>query len=68
MKLYSNNCPKCKIVKNILDSKQKDYNIISDMNDIIKKAEELGTNSLPILVVESDYYSGIDAIDYVKGL
>jgi glutaredoxin len=60
--LYSNNCPKCKILKSKLDEKKIEYEIFNDINIMIKK----GFRSLPILEVNGENLDYLKAINFIK--
>lgn len=68
MKLYSNGCPQCEVLKNELDGKQLVYEIISDMEEIIKVASENGVRSMPILEVDGEIMDYGKALEYVRGV
>lgn len=54
--LYSNDCPRCKIVKASLEEKNIPFEIISDMDQIIEISEKYGEKSLPFAVIEGEFY------------
>lgn len=55
--LYSNNCPKCKILKSKLDSKSIEYELIQDVNSMIEK----GFDEVPVLEVNGETMKFKDA-------
>jgi len=59
--LYSNNCPKCKILKQKLDQKQIIYEKCNDMDIMIEK----GFQSVPILEVDGKVMNYNEAIKWV---
>jgi glutaredoxin len=61
--LYSNDCPKCKILKSKLDSKNVQYKICLDMDLMISK----GFSSMPMLEVNETTMNYLDAVNWVKG-
>jgi len=61
--LYSNDCPKCKILKLKLDSKNILYTLCSDIDIMVSK----GFQSMPMLEVEEETMNYLDAINWVKG-
>ena len=61
--LYSNDCPKCKILKFKLDSKNINYELCSDIDIMTSK----GFQSTPMLEVEEKTMNYLDAINWVKG-
>jgi len=61
--LYSNDCPKCKILKLKLDSKNIQYNLCSDIDMMVSK----GFQSMPMLEIDGATMNYLDAINWVKG-
>ena len=61
--LYSNDCPKCKILKLKLDSKNIQYELCSDIDIMVSK----GFQTTPMLTVEEETMNYLDAINWVKG-
>jgi len=61
--LYSNDCPKCKILKFKLDSKNIQYELCSDIDIMTSK----GFQTTPMLAVEEKTMNYLDAINWVKG-
>lgn len=68
MKLYSNGCPQCKVLKNELDGKQLVYETISDMEEIIKVASKNNIRNMPILEVDGKIMDYRKALEYIKGV
>lgn len=62
MTLYTNNCPKCKILKQKLDEKGFQYEVSNDMNLLINK----GYKTVPILEVDDTYMTYIEAVNWIK--
>lgn len=60
--LYSTGCPKCKVLKTKLDSKNINYNIISDVDIIMSK----GINTVPILEVDENMMDFKTAVNWVN--
>lgn len=60
--LYTNNCPKCKILKLKLDQKNIKYEICDDLNVMVNKKFK----SMPILEVNNKYLTFLDAINFVN--
>jgi len=59
--LYSNDCPKCKILKLKLDSKNIQYTLCSDIDIMVSK----GFQSMPMLEVENIIMDFNEAIKWV---
>jgi len=59
--LYSNNCPKCKILKQKLNQKQIIYEECNDMNIMIEKK----FLSIPMLQVDGEIMDFNEAIKWV---
>lgn len=60
--LYSTGCPKCKVLVTKLDSKNINYNVVSDINVIISK----GINTVPVLEVDNNLMDFKTAVDWVN--
>ncbi|HCF38049.1 MAG TPA: hypothetical protein DER56_03085 [Thermosipho africanus] len=61
--LYSNDCPKCKILKTKLEEKNISYEIFNTIDEMIER----GFRSLPILEVDGKIMTFIEAVEWVKG-
>ena len=59
--LYSNNCPKCKILKLKLEDKNIQYNLCSDMDIMISK----GFQAMPKLEVNNEVMDFNEAVKWV---
>lgn len=62
MILYSNNCPKCNILKAELDRREISYTICSDLDQM----KELGISSVPILEITPVKLPFKDALEYIR--
>ena len=60
--LYSTGCPKCKVLVTKLDSKNINYNVVSDINVIISK----GINAVPVLEIDNNLMDFKTAVDWVN--
>jgi glutaredoxin len=65
-------CSKCQMLKKILDSKNIEYEVESNMEKIMDIAREVKTTELPIMTISesdtSDIFSGSEAIIKGKGM
>lgn len=62
MILYSNNCPKCKILKEKLDNLNIEYDVCDNLDLMIEK----GFMSIPMLEIDNKTYTYLEAINYLK--
>ena len=62
IKFYSTNCPKCKILEFKLKEKNIEYELSSNVEELIKK----GFQEAPILYVDGEYLKFKEAIDWVN--
>lgn len=60
--LYSTGCPKCKVLKAKLDSKEISYDIISDTSVMINKEIE----TVPVLEVDGNVMDFKTAVDWIN--
>jgi len=61
--LYTNNCPKCKILKQKLDQKNISYDVCEDIDEMISK----GFKSMPMLEVDGKIMTFLNAVEWTKG-
>lgn len=64
MKLFSNNCPKCIILKSKLDDKGLEYEKSDNMQELI----DLGFKTVPVLEVDGEYMEFSKAVQYVNNI
>lgn len=62
MKLYTTNCPKCKMLKMRLDSLGCDYETCEDVSEM----EKLGFMEAPILESDGTYMNFVDAVMWLN--
>jgi len=60
--LFSNDCPKCRILKKKLDMADIDYGICANMNTLM----EAGFMTVPVLRVEDQYYIFEEAVKWIN--
>lgn len=60
--LYTIDCPKCKVLENLLKKNQVEYEICKDMNLM----KEKGFRECPKLEVDGELYGFSEAIKLVK--
>lgn len=60
--IYSTGCPKCKVLKAKLDSKEISYDIISDTSVMINK----GIETVPVLEVDGNVMDFKTAVDWIN--
>ena len=64
MILFSNDCPKCKVLKTLLNRKELDYIVNSDFQEL----NERGIMSLPVLKIDDSYLDFNQAVKYIQSL
>ena len=62
--LFSNGCPRCKILKQKLDDKQIKYSVSDDFNEVMDQ----GLQTAPVLKVNNKYYQFGDAVKLIGDL
>lgn len=60
--LYSNDCPRCKILKKKLDEKGVNYESCTDVNKMLS----LGITTVPMLRVENKMMGFSEAVKWVS--
>ena len=66
MKFYSNNCPRCRVLKKIMDEKGMEYTLISDIDIIYDVAEKANINSMPFAEVDGKILSTTELQEYIN--
>jgi hypothetical protein len=61
-------CGKCRILHKKLEDKNIEFEFVENMDKIVDVANEIGTNSLPISIVDGEYKTFSDMIKIVSGL
>lgn len=61
---YSTDCPKCKILKKKLDSKNLTYSLVDDVDVML----DLGLMSAPALSVDGKLMDFSNAINFINSL
>lgn len=64
MILFSNDCPKCKVLKTLLNRKELNYIVSSDFQEL----SECGIMSLPVLKIDDGYLDFNQAVEYIQSL
>lgn len=64
IKLYSTNCPKCKVLEAKLRNKNIDFELVTDFD--VKPFVKKGIMSAPILEVDGEYMEFSKAVDFVN--
>ena len=60
--LYSNNCPRCKILKKKLDDNKINYEIIDDVDTMIDK----GLSTVPVIEINGRMLDFKEAVEWVN--
>ena len=60
--LFTNDCPKCKVLKSKLESKKIEYKESNDLNVL----EEQGYRTLPMLRVRDKYLDFMESVSFVN--
>ena len=62
--LYSTGCPKCVVLKTKLDQAGVDYSV----NTNIEEMERLNIENVPVLRIDNELLSFVDAVKWVNNL
>lgn len=60
--LYSTGCPRCKVLKKKLDEAKADYNIVSDVDQMLA----MGLKEAPVLEVDGQRMEFAEAVKWVN--
>lgn len=61
--LYSNGCPRCRVLEQKLDLKNIEYSICDNVDEMI----DMGLMSTPVLSVDGKMYQFKEANDWING-
>lgn len=62
--LYSTGCPKCKVLKSKLDSKKIKYDVVDDVDEMLR----LGMTTVPCLGVDDKIMNFKESVDWVNSM
>ena len=62
IKLYSNGCPRCKILKQKLDLQKISYTISDNLDELTSK----GIASLPVLDIDTKIMDFYESVKWIK--
>lgn len=72
IRIYSSDCPKCKVLKSILEREQMDFVEENDNAKINEVASIIGARTLPIMEVIigdiNEFYTFTQAVEKIKEL
>lgn len=60
--LYSNNCPRCRVLKKKLEEKKIEYDEVNDIDQMV----EMGFNTTPVLEVDGQFFDFSQAIQWTN--
>jgi len=60
--LYTNDCPRCKILKQKLDDKKINYKVCNDIQVMVLK----GLKAVPALEIDDKIFKFLDAVNWVN--
>ena len=64
MTLYTSGCPNSRLLKQKLDDKKLNYNIVDDVDKMV----ELGFTRVPVLEVDGKYLDFNEALMYLQNI
>jgi len=59
-------CSKCNIIKSKLDDKKIKYTYSEDKDKVMEMGVEYGARSLPICIVDDEYYSFSEMVKWIN--
>ena len=64
--MYSNDCPKCKILETKFKSAKINYAKITDQEQICKKASENQISSMPFCIIDGSIKNYLQSINWIN--
>lgn len=65
IKFYSNNCPKCKMIKSIMNTNEIEYTEVNDEEIYMKIADDNKIMSMPFAEIDGIIYKTKDLQAYI---
>ena len=62
--LYSTGCPKCKVLETKLNNKNVNYNVVTNVDEMLSK----GIKSAPVLEIDGNVMDFASAVKWVNQL
>ena len=56
MKVYSTNCPRCRVLLKKLQAANKEFELIEDEDEVLRVAREYGIEEVPFVVEDGQLY------------
>lgn len=57
LKVYSTNCPKCKILEKRLNSMGKEFELITNSDEVMEASEKYNIKEAPFVVADEKLYN-----------
>lgn len=62
---YTSHCPKCKVLKQLMDKKQIEYIEVDDANNYMPIAEDNNIMSMPFAKIDGKIYNTKELQNYI---
>ena len=62
LKVYSTNCPKCKILEKKLTGLGKEFELIDDLTEVMEASEKYNIKEAPFVVLDDKVYNFAEVI------
>lgn len=66
--LYSNDCPRCRVLEKKLEQKKIDFEVNKNLEDILEIASKVNMSSAPLLEVDGEVLGFEQANKYINSL
>jgi len=66
--LYSNDCPRCRVLEKKLEQKKIDFEVNKNLEDILEIAAKVNMSSAPLLEVDGEVLGFEQANKYINSL
>ena len=66
--LYSNDCPRCRVLEKKLEQKKIDFEVNKSLEDILEIASKVNMSSAPLLEVDGEVMGFEQANKYINSL
>ena len=62
IKMYSTDCPRCRVLIKRYRESGLDFDLIEDEKEVLEKAREFGIEEVPFIIADGELYRFTDAM------
>ena len=66
IKVYSTNCPKCRILVKKLNDSGLEFEVIDNLDEVLAASEEFNIQEAPFSIIDEKAYNFMDTIKFIN--